>query len=70
MNFAGIAAFALFLIGAGLFLAQLWLQPWSPDLFLKLTATDGVLFAIALVVAFLLRERRESERLRNRRELD
>jgi hypothetical protein len=70
MNAAGVVAFALFLIGAALFLAQLWLQPWSPDTFLKLAATDGVLLGVAVVVAFLARERRESERLRNRRELD
>jgi hypothetical protein len=70
MNAAGLVAFALFLAGAALFLAQLWLQPWSPDAFLKLAATDGVLFLVALVVAFLVRERGESERLRNRRELD
>jgi hypothetical protein len=67
MNPAAIIAFALFLVGAALFLAQLWLQPWSPDLFLKLAATDGVVFVVAVVVAFVLRERRESARLRNRR---
>jgi hypothetical protein len=70
MNAAGIVAFALFLAGAALFLAQLWLQVWPPETFFKLVATDGVLFAVAVVVAFLARERRESERLSNRRELD
>ena len=70
MNAAGIVAFALFLVGAALFLAQLWLQVWLPETFLKLAATDGVLFVVAVVVAFLARERRESERLRNNRELD
>ncbi len=70
MNAAGIVAFALFLVGAALFLAQLWLQVWQPETFLKLAATDGVLFVVAVVVAFLARERRESERLRNNRELD
>ena len=70
MNAAGFVAFALFLAGAALFLAQLWLQVWLPETFLKLAATDGVLFVVAVVVAFLARERRESERLRNNRELD
>jgi len=70
MNAAGFVAFALFLAGAVLFLAQLWLQVWPPETFFKLAATDGVLFAVAVVVAFLVRERRESERLRKNRELD
>ena len=70
MNAGVLTAFALFLVGAALFLAQIWFQPWSPETFLKLMATDGVAFAIALVATFLVRERRESERLRNRRELD
>jgi uncharacterized membrane protein YedE/YeeE len=70
VNVAGIIAFALFVIGAALFLAQLWLQIWPPETFFKLVATDGVLFVVAVVVAFLLRERRESERLRKNRELD
>ena len=70
MHPAALVAFALFLLGAALFLTQLWLQLWSPELFLKLAATDGVLFVVAVVVAFILRERRESERLRNRRGLD
>ena len=70
MSAGGLVAFALFLAGAALFLAQLWLQPWTPETFFKLIATDGVLFVIALVAAFVWRERRETERLRNRRELD
>ncbi len=41
MSPAVISGFALFLIGAALFLAQLWAQPWSPETFLKLMATDG-----------------------------
>ncbi|MDE3175207.1 MAG: hypothetical protein KGM15_03755 [Pseudomonadota bacterium] len=70
MSAAFIAAFGFFLAGAALFLAQLWLQPWSPETFFKLIATDGVLLAIAIVGAFVLRERRETARLRHRRDLD
>ena len=65
-----LVGFALFLIGAALFLAQLWAQPWSPETFLKLLITDGVLLAITIAGGFVMRERRESERLRNRKDLD
>jgi uncharacterized membrane protein YcjF (UPF0283 family) len=63
------AAFALFLIGSGLWLVQLWLEPWTPQVFFKLLATDGVLLAVVLVGGFVFREKREADRLRNDREL-
>ncbi len=69
MNGSVVLGLALFLAGAVLFLTQLWLQPWSPETFVKLIATDGVLLAIVIVVAFVLRERRATERLR-RKDLD
>jgi hypothetical protein len=67
---AVLIGFVVFLVGAGLFLAQLWLQPWSPETFLKLIVTDGVALAIVVIGGFALRERRETERLRNRQDLD
>jgi len=70
MSPALLSGFALFLIGAALFLAQLWAQPWSPETFLKLMATDGVLLVIVIVGGFIIRERRASDSLRNRKELD
>jgi hypothetical protein len=70
MSPAVVLGFALFVAGAAVFLAQLWLQPWSPETFLKLMATDGVLLAITIVGAFVLRERRSTDRLRNRKDLD
>jgi hypothetical protein len=70
MSPAVLIGFAVFLVGAVLFLAQLWLQPWSPETFLKLILTDGVALAIVVIGGFALRERRETERLRNRQDLD
>jgi hypothetical protein len=64
-----VAGFALFVIGAGLFLAQLWLQLWTPEIFFKLLATDGVLLAIVLVGGFVFREKRETDRLRDDQEI-
>jgi uncharacterized membrane protein YcjF (UPF0283 family) len=65
-----LAGFALFVAGAAVALAQLWLQLWSPETFVKLMATDGVLFALVVAAAFILRERRETEQLRSRKRLD
>jgi hypothetical protein len=70
MSPAVLIGFVVFLVGAALFLAQLWLQPWAPETFLKLIVTDGVALAIVIIGGFALRERRESERLRNRQDLD
>lgn len=70
MSPAVTIGFALFLVGASLFLAQMWAQPWSPETFLKLMATDGVLLAVTIVGGFIVRERRASDRLSNRKELD
>ena len=62
--------FALLLVGAAVFLAQLWFQLWSPKTFFKLLATDGVLLALTIVGAFIVRERRASDQISNRKELD
>ena len=70
MSPAVFSGFALFPIGAALFLAQLWAQPWSPETFLKLMATDGVLLAIVVVGGFVLRERRATDELHKRKGLD
>jgi len=65
-----LIGFALFVAGAAAALAQLWLQVWSPETFIKLMATDGVLLALVVAATFIWRERRETERLRNRDQLD
>ena len=70
MSPAAIIGFALLLVGAAVFLAQLWLQLWSPETFFKLLATDGVLLALTIVGAFIVRERRASDKISNRKELD
>jgi hypothetical protein len=70
MSAGGIVAFVLFVAGAAMFLVELWFRPWDMETFYKLIITDAVLFVIALVSAFLFRERSASERLRQRQGLD
>ncbi len=62
-------AFGLFLIGVALGLAQLWGQVFAPETFLKLAITDGALFVVIVAWMVIVRERRESERLRKDRRL-
>lgn len=63
-------AFALFLVGVALGLAQLWGQVLAPETFLKLAITDGALIVVILAWMVVVRERRDSERLRKDRRLD
>jgi hypothetical protein len=62
-------AFGLFLIGVALGLAQLWGQVFAPETFLKLAIADGALFVVIVAWMVIVRERRESERLRKDRRL-
>jgi Na+-translocating ferredoxin:NAD+ oxidoreductase RnfE subunit len=46
----------LFIIGVLLGIIQLWFQPWSFQLFLKLEMTIGALLLIVCVVWFVAKE--------------
>lgn len=61
-------AFGLFVAGAAIGLAQLWLRPWDPEVFCRLMLTAGVLLALVLGWGLVLRERRETAATRNKRE--
>jgi hypothetical protein len=67
---AAAIAFGLFILGVAGGLAQLWLQMWSPDVFLKLAITDGALIVVALAWHFVASERRANERLSRDKRLD
>ncbi len=69
MNWTLGAAFGLFLAGAAAALAQLWLQVWDPETFIKLMITDGVLFVVVVAWGMIQRERRDTARLRDKNRL-
>ncbi|HET8871280.1 MAG TPA: hypothetical protein VFM48_12620 [Aquabacterium sp.] len=46
----------LFILGVSLALIQLWLAPWSAELFLKLEITIGALLLIAITIWFIRKE--------------
>lgn len=64
------AAFGLFLLAAAAVLAQLWLQAWSPDTFVKVMITLGVLLAVVVAWHLVARERRDTARTRKLDKLD
>ena len=70
MSAAAAIAVGLFIVGVAGGLAQLWLQIWSPDTFMKLAITDGALIVVALAWHFVAGERRANDRLRKDKRLD
>ena len=60
----------LFLLGAATFLLQLWFTPWSAETFSKLMVTDGVLLAVAILIAFLIKEHQDDGKVTKKHELD
>jgi hypothetical protein len=63
-------AFGLFLLGAVAVLAQLWLQVWTPDTFVRVMITLGVLLAVVVAWHLVARERRDTARTRKLDKLD
>jgi hypothetical protein len=64
-SFSSRAAFGLLLLGAGVFLAQIWFEILRPDVFLKTLVTLGVALALLLIWGFIQRENRASAKLRD-----
>jgi len=66
-----LVCFLLFLIGIAMGVIQMWFQTWRPELFAKMIITDIALFVITFILAFLIRENKESERVnRGKNSLD
>jgi hypothetical protein len=63
MKFSTVLPFLLFLSGIVIFLIQLWFQVWGPELFIKIMITNGAFFIISLVLSFLIKEKRASDRM-------
>jgi len=59
------AAFGVLVLGAGVFLAQLWFEILHPVNFEKTLVSLGVVLALLLIWAFIQRENSESAKLRD-----
>ena len=65
MKLTALMALALFHVGVLIGLAELWFRPWDPETFLKILITDGALLAVVLTWNFLIREKRDYEKIRD-----
>lgn len=70
MKLPTLVSFGFFLIGMLVFLAQLWFQVFSPEMLVKIMITDGAFFVISIVVAFLIKENRETDKINKGSGLD
>ena len=70
MKTATVVCLALFVSAVAMFLLQLWLQCWSPEMFSKLFVTDVVLFAASYVIAFVIKEGKDTAKINKKNELD
>jgi hypothetical protein len=70
MNWTVRVGFVLVLIGAALALAQLWLELWPPETFIKMMITLGVLLGLDIAWNLVVREKRDSAKLPDKNQLD
>lgn len=61
---------AFFVLGIVLGLIQLWFEPWSFALFIKLEITLGALFLINLAIGFTRKEYKDYKRQQEGDKLD
>ena len=60
-----IACITLLLTWTLLALVQLWFSPLSPELFIKLSITVGVLLVVGVIVLLAIREYLADKRMRD-----
>ncbi len=65
MRLTAVLALGLFHLGVLIGLAQLWFRPWDYETFLKILITVGAILAVVLTWGFLIRERRDYEKIRD-----
>ena len=65
MRTGAMICLVLFVAAALLVLLQLWLTPFSAELFTKLLITLGVLFVVALGIALVRREFAEEKKMKD-----
>lgn len=70
MRSASHIAIVLLAAAAVLFLLQLWMRPFSADVFFKLMVTIGVVLIIVVIIALIRREYLNEKRLRDKGLID
>ena len=69
MLWLGGLMFVLFAAAALLGLAELWVSPLAFETFTKIEITLGVIFALLAAAMFLMREKHETDKLREDKSL-
>jgi hypothetical protein len=64
------AGTTFFILGVVLGLIQLWFEPWSYALFIKLEITLGALFLVNLAIGFSRKEYKDYKRQQDGDKLD
>ncbi len=70
MRILNIVCYLLFVAGVVAFLTEMWFHVWGPDMFAKLVMSDAGLFVMLFVLSFLLREKKESDKINDSNKLD
>jgi H+/Cl- antiporter ClcA len=70
MNWTVAVAFGIFVAGAALALAQLWLRFLDPETFMKSLISLGIALGVVIAWNLVQRERRDAARLRDTNKLD
>jgi hypothetical protein len=58
-----IIGFLLFLASIAVFLLQMWFGIWGAEMFSKIIITIGAVFVICVVLAFLIKENKETDKI-------
>ena len=70
MKFTLIGGVCLFIAAVVVGLAQLWLNAWSPEVFVKIEITMGALLAVLITVWFMRKEYKDYKRQESGSALD
>jgi hypothetical protein len=62
MKFTLVGGVGLFIAAVAVALAQLWLTPWSPEVFIKIEITIGCMLAVLVAIWFTRREYKDFKR--------
>ena len=70
MRLAAILCSVLFVVGALLFLVQLWFEPMAAEVFIKILITLGVAFVVVLGASLARKEYIENKKMKDSGYLD
>lgn len=70
MKIGVLIGLSLFVAWAALALIQLWFQPMTAEIFIKLSISAGVVETVVLIVTLVVREYRSDKELKSKGYID